>query len=55
MIHSLGLLHAEASSGSIRVHSSLTWVILTIIPLTTYSNHDNDDMQYHVVVEYHTI
>ena len=29
---SVGLLHAEASSGSIGVHSSLTWVITFAIP-----------------------
>ena len=34
MIHSVGLLHAEASSGFPGVCSSLTWIVLTVIALT---------------------
>lgn len=33
---SVGLLHAEASSGSIRIRSSLIYVILTVKPLIRY-------------------
>jgi len=33
MMHSVVLLHAEASSGSSRIHSSLICVILAATPL----------------------
>lgn len=36
MMHGVGLLYTESNSGSIRIHSSLTKVILTVMPLIRY-------------------
>lgn len=36
MMHGVGLLYTESNSGSIRIHSSLNKVILTVMPLIRY-------------------
>lgn len=49
MIHGIGLLHAAASFGSIRIHSSSSGSYCNNVD-EVYNNHSNYYMQYYVVV-----